>query len=534
MSSLQTPMKVDRWVIVVLAGLTVLYTLTTATVESYGSDTSTYFELARSLRHQHRYWFNFAPHTMYPPGYPLLLAGLMTLAGETFGTLVKLVAPIYVAGLLGLYWFIRMIRGPRMALTLVVLAGTSRVAHFWSTVGLHSDVPFFTVSVYALLFIEIARRTPTRFVRIACASLAAICASYLILLRSVGITFVAGLLLWIVYPPAALSRTRPDSTLERIRSWLPVTVLPILVLLAWTVWTHQHASSAAGDYMQSYSQQLLKGDPHQIDSPNIALYQIPWRMVQMLTVRLTSTAVMLLNAPAFSLSWYHPLCLLVLALIVMGWLASLRRDGTLLDCYMLSYGALLLLYPFDEGTRYLFPVQPFLTLYAIDGLELLRALGKGRLGPTGERLFTGGLLVAFVVVVIAGVYGISVRARQNLHPNPSTFTNAATIEASQWVLQNTGERDVIMDDQHAILHRLTHRKTIRFPLSTDPGVIANGIEANGVSFVVVLKEKPFEYYNPSTMRRFEAVKTLYPASFAPVYAFDQGIIYRVTTEAGRP
>src|SRR2546430_13405757 len=56
-----------------VGALSLLYLFTAAKVESFGSDTSTNFGLAEDLRHQHAYWFDFQPHTVYPPGYPLLL-----------------------------------------------------------------------------------------------------------------------------------------------------------------------------------------------------------------------------------------------------------------------------------------------------------------------------------------------------------------------------------------------------------------------------------------------------------------------------
>jgi hypothetical protein len=109
------------------------------------------------------------------------------------------------------------------------------------------------------------------------------------------------------------------------------------------------------------------------------------------------------------------------------------------------------------------------------------------------------------------------------------------VEIADWVKANTRPSDVIMDDQYQILHRLTGRKTARFPLFTDPATITDRIHGDHVDYVVVLKEKPFEYYNPSTMRRFEAVRTLHPDSFVPVYSFDRGTVYRVQhVEASAP
>ena len=55
-------------------GLGVLHFFSYMRVESYAPDSSYYIGLARSILEQGRYEFNFAPHVLYPPGYPALLA----------------------------------------------------------------------------------------------------------------------------------------------------------------------------------------------------------------------------------------------------------------------------------------------------------------------------------------------------------------------------------------------------------------------------------------------------------------------------
>src|SRR5436305_1006961 len=93
------PFAYDASMFIVLAGVAIVYLFSAAKVESFGSDTTLYLELAKSLRHEHRYWFNAGPHTMYPPGFPILLAGFMSLVGETFRPLVRLTILFDLAGL---------------------------------------------------------------------------------------------------------------------------------------------------------------------------------------------------------------------------------------------------------------------------------------------------------------------------------------------------------------------------------------------------------------------------------------------------
>lgn len=513
----------------------VIYFLTAARVESFGSDTSTYFGLAESLRHLHAYRFDFEPHVIYPPGYPALLAALMAVVGDDFAALVRLSIPIYFIGLAALYWLVKLQRGAAMATVLVVLAAVSGDAYFWTTVGLHSDVPYFTVSLYALLCVVAGDRAPERWQRVACSIAAALLLSYLVLLRSIGVTLVGGVLLWIAYPLLPFTAERRGSTLGRARRWLLAVVLPLAVMAGWSAWTRAQGVRGSGDFMDSYGQQFLKADPHQIDSPNVSLADLPRRVARMSATRVTNAFRMAVNAPPVYLSWYNPVVLAFGVIVLVGFASVVRQGATIVECYMVAYGALLVLYPFDEGTRYLLPVLPFIALYGTEGVKAAAAFYRRLAANRGwlpvalgsERLERVALALLLVGAVGGGVARIATLARVNLHPDPTTFTNIATVRASDWLREHTRPGDVIMNDEWAILHRLTDRKTIRFPLTTDAASIAARIAEKDVAFVVVLNEKQYEYFNPSTMRRFATVRQQHPTWFTAVHVFHDGTIYRV-------
>ena len=362
--------SIDLLALIFLVILSSIFAYTGATTENYGSDTSTYFELAKSIKNEHRYWFNFEPHTVYPPGFPLLLAGLMNLVGESFAELVKFAVAIGFLGIIGIYLLVRMQRGPPTAFAVATLVSTSFVYYFWATVGLHSDVPYFTASIYAILFFEIGSRTERRWISVLSSLLAALLISYLVLLRSIGITFVFGIILWIINPLRIASKNTGASSFERIRKWFPTVLLPIVVFLAWSSWCNQNRTPVqGGDYMDSYTDQILKEDPHQIDSPKITLWKIPARIVAMGVVRTTNAMKTLFNSPSRSLGWNNPVFLLFLVVVFTGFCVSLLEGGNVSDWYVFSYIGMLLLYPFDEGTRYIFPIQPFLYVYGIIGME---------------------------------------------------------------------------------------------------------------------------------------------------------------------
>lgn len=530
--------RYDALAIVTVVSFLLVYIATAATVESYGSDTSTYFGLAESLRHDHRYWFDFQPHTVYPPGYPLLLAGLMSLVGDNFGALVKLSVPIYFVGLLGVYWLIKTLRGPRTAFIVVLLSAVSSDAYYWTTVGLHSDVSYLTVSILALCFAEFGERATRGWHRAAAVLLLGISAAYLLMLRSIGLSVALAIAAWMFYRVARSLVRRRDAqhAWRRAARWLPALLFPIAVQLAWSSWTKRQAAlTSADDYMQTYTTQILKADPHQVDSPQISLTELPARAVKMLGIRTANALRMVLNAPPIYLSWYSPILIPFLVLVGWGFAVAWQRGPTLLEFYMLTYGGVLVIHPFDEGTRFLLVIQPFIVMYAIDGLSGLRSLiariaterHDASLRWLGGPAFGAAQTLLLLAIMGLGIYKIAGFVAVNRHPDPTTFHHAATVDASHWIAANTKSGDVIMNEEHAILHRLTGRKTLRFPLTTDPTLITKRIVEGGVDFVVVMNQKPFEYFNPSAFRRFETVKSLAPDLFVPVHVFAAGTIYRV-------
>ena len=97
--------------------------------------------------------------------------------------------------------------------------------------------------------------------------------------------------------------------------------------------------------------------------------------------------------------WYSPF-LLLLPLLALGWWREFRGAGRFGTLYFLFFVGILLLWPFDEGSRLLLPVAPLLWLYGIQGgRRLIAAL---RPGWTSVRaLFLGFCVTALLGAIIS-------------------------------------------------------------------------------------------------------------------------------------
>ncbi|HKJ01234.1 MAG TPA: hypothetical protein VJ997_02230, partial [Longimicrobiales bacterium] len=432
--------------------------------------------------------------------------------------------------------------GPKTALAVVLLTGTSYVAYFWTTVGLHSEIPYFTVSVGALLLVHVAETASSRPLRTLAVTAGVLLVAYLPLVRTIGIALAMGLALWIALPRVASRREGGKTSVARLKRWAPAVLLGVTVLGAWMTWTARNESRyGSAAYMSSYVQQFMKGDPYQIDSPDLTVAQVPMRVVQMFAVRTRRATAMILNVPDREFSWTNPIALPLLlgmlAVTGVGFLRSFLNDGTLVDCYVLAYGTLLLGWPFDEGWRFLFPIQPFLLLYAIHGLNAMGGwfarVSRWR-ASTSDLFITAGKAVLLTGIVATGMYQSARLAAHHLTGRPTIATQAGILHVAAWIEQNTAADVVIMSDQPAILHRLTRRRVYPFPLFTDAGRMEEVITASGGELVVVMEEEPHEYFEPSTQRRFEAVRARVPEMFEEVHEFDQGRIFRVRRRVPPP
>lgn len=509
------------------------YVYSAARVESYGSDTSMYFGLAQSLVHGEGYRFNFVPHTVYPPGFPLFLAGLMAVVGESFATLMRVNVPVLFVGLACIYGLIRSERGTGTSLAVLVLCGTSFRAFFLTTAGLHSDILYFTVAALALWSVDYVERARPGPLRTAILVLGTASVAYLPLVRSIGVTLLAGLCLWMLVPVLLRRDTGPSDVRGRLRRWTPAAVATLVVLGAWMGWSAQQEAYEGDGHMASYTQQLLKADPHELDSPTLSPLRLPGRAVELLALRVQRSTAMLLNQPYRSFSWGNPAALLFLlgvaGTVGVGLVRSMMIRATLSDCYVLAYGGLLLLWPFDEGQRFLFPILPFLLLYAVEGVDWIGAVvtTRGPLRPWGPRLLAAGKGALFMAVVVMGILPSIEFARRTRGSTPAMTSNAPTLAVMQWVEQNTEPDDVIMADEFAIMHRLTGRRTYRFPLLTDPARIEAIIARTSADYIVVLREDGPAYFRPGTESRFESVRMRAPERFRLVHDYGEGMVYEV-------
>jgi hypothetical protein len=111
-----------RWLMFAIVPVALLYLLLQNDYWVPGGDSEVYLAIARNLVHGKGYTYNGEPVAMIPPGWPIVLAGLM-LIWPTFA-FIKTAMMIFMLGSLVLAYFVLLrLMSPKLAALSVLLAG---------------------------------------------------------------------------------------------------------------------------------------------------------------------------------------------------------------------------------------------------------------------------------------------------------------------------------------------------------------------------------------------------------------------------
>ena len=98
-------------------------------------------------------------------------------------------------------------------------------------------------------------------------------------------------------------------------------------------------------------------------------------------------------------------------------------------------------------------------------------------------------------------------ARENL-TGAATASSLALARVSEWV-RSQPDTGPVMAQQAAIVHRLSGRHVIPFPVTSDGQFVADVIRNQQVSYLLMTPE-PFDYFRPTQRVRLEALRRSAP------------------------
>jgi hypothetical protein len=576
MSAAHPPVRVF---IAITGALAVAFACATAPQYLFGADSARYIAVARSLAEGSGYALFGQPERIFPPGFPLVLTPAALLAGDSFATLARWAAMVGALVFPATYAFAR--RG-NAALPVAVLTVFS-AGFLELIVGNPRSEPAYMVCSLGL--IAWAHRGASRPERAGRRAYFIAAGTALLLMtvatRSIGVAAVGAavmLLLERVIRPSARSLPFPKEFL------LPLAAATAFVF-AWFMWTRAAPDAEADPSTTlTYVQQLLLADPHRPDLGLASPLLFLTRAIRNLVIQASHAAELVTQLPWLKPRWFSPVAAAVLALTVWGWSADFRSRSRFAAWYFLGYAAIVLLWPFDEGTRFLVPILPFLWLYGIAGagraigavssgsrrlrlglilvaticllgaaaslaadpadfsrqdqafaLVWLLVLGVAAFGWSRAARWTAAIssragrsaaIAAMVLYVTAGVARTVPEAMAGWRDGALSDPVAEALrEASRWISGNTPAESTIQASFRTQIQFATGRTTVRFPITGSPEIHRRYLEAYRPDYLIVLGGTVAPYYQPVDSVKFTIVQQLFPGAWREAVQLRGSAIY---------
>jgi len=554
---------------VLLLLLSGFHLLVVERVERPGADPSAYIELAENLHSHGKYEFNFAPHSKYPPGFPLLLAVWMSLSGQSrYEELLRLLPVFGAAGLVVWFSALRSAFDPVLASILVLLTGVSLPYFELATRLLMADIPFFFLSglCFLLLLRLGAGRCRPAWIRVLCIGSLVLGSAYAVIVRNAGVAIAAAFLSWAVMPDV-----RAQAEWRKARRLAIVSGLFCLLgFLAWAAWSRSQGSSLqTGGHMSSYVSEFRYKDPLEPDLGLATPADYLSRAARNAVVRASQLASVAIPVGWLSPAWYSPAVLFPLVLPFVGIWGSRHDPRKLIfGLYLAAYLAVYALWPFEENSRFVIPIAPVAFLFFLEGAgtawrfflsrrksaaglavafavlawggalwrppasrqEILSLLFwaatalaaivfhfwpgtwacMDRLAAFGARWSRPAAAILATLLIGFGLAGQLSAAAENLHPAPSRSYNESARQAALWLRQAPPGN--IMADHFMIVHRHTGRLVAIIPRTANVDAILGAMRRFQVRYLVVLRSKPGQapYFRPSEEERLRRIREAAP------------------------
>jgi hypothetical protein len=331
----------------------------------------TYPDLARSILEKGSYEIRLLPQTTLPPGLPFILAFVGKFAELTPAVAFGVIAVFTAAGLIAAYELLRRVEGRGVAAVACMLLASSPAAFGLNTAVVFPEMPYFFMSMAALLLtrkIDRARQGNGLTVWILLLGMVLILA---ILIRSVGIALLLGLIAWTA---ASFPFAEPGAGPRRMKRFLIPLALGLAVQLTWGLWAqhHQTLEWQLPGYPGSYISQLKVKNGQYPELGLARASDISARVEQNIVTRAAGFSQLLVRRNV-SKFWSSPAIIGVLAVVGMGLAVSLRNAGQLHDWYFLAYEFIFLVWPWDYRDRFVIPVLPLGFLYLWRGGKAIKS-----------------------------------------------------------------------------------------------------------------------------------------------------------------
>ncbi len=521
-------------------------------VNDYSADASYYIVCGENLLKFRQYIFDGVRHVKYPPGMSLWVAFSDYVFGKSY---VPLAASMLVTALFSWIIVFKILKkqaSEKIALFITALTFFSTFPFIFTATRFGSDIPFMAAS-FILILLSTKRDLKSS------------------LLFSVVILLALSFRLpAVALVGACFSQFLFGKKEDRKFYFLPLVVSG-LFLIAWYVWTKSVPPNIY-DHMAFYDEQFWLANPYNVDGGNVSFWGMMLRPFVFGAAHFSYLSATYLQIPWVAPLWISPLVFIPAVFTILGIYQSKR---SFLKDFVIIYGAILLVWPFAEDTRYIFPVLPFLALYCVLGAKYFFQCARTRIlylkiislsmciislvfimleYVTGMQavfsasfwIMTFLLLVfykrnallefamkpvaftgIFSILLLIGVGKQVMLAKQHFVAGPTNVFHPATVKASIWIKDNTASEDIIFAEQHATSHRVSSRKTYRIPATGKVDILYNSLINLKADYLILETDKPYLYLLPDEVVRVKLLQEHHPGLLEEVKKWDDVKIFRV-------
>jgi 4-amino-4-deoxy-L-arabinose transferase-like glycosyltransferase len=446
-----------------------LFFLGTRTSHDWGDDFAQYIHQAKNLcegipQSQTGFIYsqvNYIGPQAYPVGFPLLLAPVYALFGNSMPAFTGFVSLFYLAaGLLMLILFSRYFSLLSSLLLAAVFLYNPQMIIFKREVM--SDLPF-TVMLLLNLIVYLRFREKGIYSFLGQALLTGL----MLIIRPAGIVFVAAMLADQV---VMLFRKQ-----QNIRSVFPrllmLAVIPAFLYFAVNTLIFKIPSGGSlRDYLLFY----YSGDFVRIIPENFAHHLEVFRYLYVPQAGVLSGFALLLGAGMLSLT-------------LLGFLNRLRQGPDVIDWTFIFYVIMLLVFPNNASAfRLMVPLGFIFLYYAALGMKRIK------LPPSFSAFrLQLGTAILFLILFLPGIISIAASSGNTL-AGPQQKSAG---EAFAYISKNTPENAVIVFAKPRALALYTNRNGLADPFSADPTVMFNEITASRATHLMVHTELTQENMN---------------------------------------
>ena len=575
--------KVDAIVGVIILFFGLFVFLTFSRIEFVSNDSAQYVGLAKALVSKGGYEFNFRPHTRFSPGMPIILALVQLLTSASYPCYILADISFAILALVAIYLLLREAGHAYIGCVAVILLASLPYFYQRAVMTVGSDFSYLFFSLGSLICahrIETTRGSENWILRSVALLIFVVGA---VMIRAVGVSLLLALLIWVVVE--GIRRT--STTKIQLWSVVPAILGGFFSYGIWTWWVSLNSAPTwPGEFMHSYRAQLILKD---VQRPELGLatwVDFASRIVTNSTFLCATFADMLAHLPWIEQKVYSSIVVVSGFLVLVGFIKSVRERVGVMDLYFAAYSGILLLWPFQEGPRYLFPIFPMALLYTWRGIqrcsELLSqnsfgfrisiAIGAGflfivsavaniRSAPSvgvqsvfasffwmslcllfsTMNLWRGWFQQRFhfrtvqqiavsilVIIVVSGVFEEGAFAKKLRRQDPSVYLHWPLMEVS-WALQPYLQMgDSIMAEQDDTVHYLTGFRCIEFPVVRDAAVIKETMVRYNVRYLIVnLDEGRYPYFLPTQKERYLILLQAFPDLGSVIYQQKNYIIFKI-------